>query len=102
MPAIVFCIPSIIFTMILAIWGLLQLWWPQSTLGWVGMSALWLLCLIVDATIHGQTVGLLVPEDSGETFKVVRSASRLDDIAKINEALIDNPNLKPKERIEPF
>jgi len=80
------CLPSMLAAMALAVWGLLQLWFPSSAAGWAGMALLWLLCVAFDVLLHAAVVVRLVPDSVQEADAVRRRMGRLREIADINEA----------------
>lgn len=95
------CVPSLLCTMALMVWGLLQWWHPGGLLGWLGMAALWAVCGFVNFLFHVNVANRLVPDAPNAEDAVRRQMDRIESIARINDAQIDDPDLRPRERVKP-
>lgn len=98
--AISLCVPSICCTTALAVWWTLQLWHPSGLLGWAGAAALWAACLLASFGIHMRIADVLIPDDPNKQDAIRRQADRLRELANINDAMMDDPSLRPRERLE--
>ncbi len=94
------CAPSVCCTTALAVWGTLQLWHPASLLGWAGVATIWAICLLVSFRFHMAMAGTLIPDAPGRQDSIRRQSERLRRIAEINDAMIDDQAIRPRERLE--
>lgn len=62
MRLVFFALPSIGYSTYLAAWLWMKVWQPQSTAGWWGMAALWLVSAMIVVVIHFFVADIFIPD----------------------------------------